>query len=365
MVKNVKILFILIDGIGDIGINEKQKKTPLQTANIPTFDALAKRVDRDFDKWGLELIDTINGLRVPGFPDHFIKVQHATEHRCGVILSGPGLTDKITGTDPLKDNLVLRKVVGTNQEGNYTAQIVNSLSDEIHRVLENHPLNKERAKKGLVKANIVLLRGAGMKLKVETFEDKHKIKPFMIAPTAIINGLGQTLGMKIVKAEGATGDYHSNFKSKFQTAFQFFQQNPQFNFGFLHVKAVDDCGHDKDLEGKIKYLEIIDQCLNDFLQNAQSNNLAQQEYIICLTGDHTTPVQVGDHSFEPVPVAISSSSSTINLLKKDNNSQKNLFNDQVQQYDEVSACKGVLGRFVGSQLIEILLKLRNHLLLQK
>lgn len=50
-------------------------------------------------------------MRVPDFPDHYITVQHATEHRCGVKLSGPNLTDAVTGTDPLKDNLVLRKVV--------------------------------------------------------------------------------------------------------------------------------------------------------------------------------------------------------------------------------------------------------------
>ncbi len=48
------------------------------------------------------------GVRLPGFPQHSVAVKYATEHRCGVAVSGPGLSDAITGTDPLKDNLPLQ-----------------------------------------------------------------------------------------------------------------------------------------------------------------------------------------------------------------------------------------------------------------
>lgn len=33
-------------------------------------------------------------------------------------------------------------------------------------------------------------------------------------------------------------------------------------------------------------------------------NSFQDEVIIALTGDHTTPILIGDHTFEPVPYAI-------------------------------------------------------------
>ena len=36
-----------------------------------------------------------------------MSVRYATEHRCGVVVSGPGLSDCISGTDPLRDNLPL------------------------------------------------------------------------------------------------------------------------------------------------------------------------------------------------------------------------------------------------------------------
>lgn len=47
------------------------------------------------------------GLRLPSFPEHRVAVKYATEHRCGVVVRGPGLTDAVTGTDPLKDGLPL------------------------------------------------------------------------------------------------------------------------------------------------------------------------------------------------------------------------------------------------------------------
>ncbi len=47
------------------------------------------------------------GLSLPSFPQYTVRVKYATEHRCGVVVHGGGLTDAITGTDPLKDNLPL------------------------------------------------------------------------------------------------------------------------------------------------------------------------------------------------------------------------------------------------------------------
>ena len=38
---------------------------------------------------------------------HAVSVRYATEHRCGVVVRGVGLSDQISGTDPLRDNLPL------------------------------------------------------------------------------------------------------------------------------------------------------------------------------------------------------------------------------------------------------------------
>lgn len=45
--------------------------------------------------------------------------------------------------------------------------------------------------------------------------------------------------------------------------------------------------------------------MNNMLDIILQTNQDSYETIICITGDHTTPVTSGDHTFEPVPVCIS------------------------------------------------------------
>ena len=45
------------------------------------------------------------GLQLEKFPEITVRVKYATEHRCGIVLHGIGLTDNISDTDPLKDGL--------------------------------------------------------------------------------------------------------------------------------------------------------------------------------------------------------------------------------------------------------------------
>jgi len=143
---------------------------------------LKRRVDRNFTKWGLPLIDLLNGMKIPGFDNYKISVVHATEHRCGLKVSGDNLSFNITGADPLKDNLKLRTVSAkdpNSKEAVFTASLVrgkmhififfspfkvNALSKEINKLLRSHPINLERAKQNLPVANILLLRGCGSRL---------------------------------------------------------------------------------------------------------------------------------------------------------------------------------------------------------
>lgn len=91
-------------------------------------------MDREFPEWGLPLIDALNGLRVPGYENHYITVLHATEHRCGVKLSGPNLSDQITGTDPLKDNLPLKKVISKDKENSDAVNTANIVRNTVYGI---------------------------------------------------------------------------------------------------------------------------------------------------------------------------------------------------------------------------------------
>ena len=62
-----------------------------------------RRVARDFE-WGIPLCDALNDLKIPGYEEYIVKCEYATEHRCGLKVTGKGLSSLITGSDPLKDN---------------------------------------------------------------------------------------------------------------------------------------------------------------------------------------------------------------------------------------------------------------------
>lgn len=126
----------------------------------------------------------------------------------------------------------------------------------------------ERKAKGLPYANMVTLRGAGVRIDEPSFHEKHGLKPFMIAPTAIIRGVGRTFSFDLLDdVPGMTGYYDSNLMGKFERAAKEVTENKNdYDFGFVHIKAVDDAGHDKNPDMKIAQLEKIDGCLARLVQ---------------------------------------------------------------------------------------------------
>ncbi|GLI58706.1 hypothetical protein VaNZ11_000457 [Volvox africanus] len=447
MADQARVVFLLVDGIGDVSVPEFEERTPLEVAHIPHLDALAaagltglldpvepglacgsdtahmsifgydpriyyrgrgafesmgagipmspgdiafkcnfatldptsgivvsRRADRNFEHVGPILCQALDGLPLPGYPEHSVSVKYATEHRCGVVLRGPGLTDAVGDTDPLKDNLPLKRSLPTDNtpEAKFTCGLVNALSEAFRVVLESHPINQHRAAEGLTVANVVLLRGCGSRIRVPSFQEQHGMRPCLVAPTKIIAGLGMSFDIDALDAPGATGSYDSMFHAKVETicdavtgcyrdpaegAREQQQQQQQqgmqgqssaagnskalgdadpfhlaagpggegspgagavagngggnddgsYQFGFVHVKAVDDTGHDRMLQNKVRFLEVVDRMVAQMLRRLwEAEAAGRGRYLLVLTGDHSTPVLFGDHSNEPVPFAIAS-----------------------------------------------------------
>ena len=84
----------------------------------------------------------------------------------------------------------------------------------------------------------------------------------------------------------------------------------------------------------------------------------ESEYIICVTGDHTTPTLSGDHTYEPVPILMS-------LLSNfhGNTSTLSSLTDSVSAFNEISCSSGsLLGRFQSRFIMPTLLKLRQKVI---
>jgi 2,3-bisphosphoglycerate-independent phosphoglycerate mutase len=102
-----------------------------------------RRCDRHFEREGPVLCQYLDGLRIPEYPEVDVSIVYATEHRCAVRIRAPGMSDRITGTDPIHDNKPLEKSTAIDglPAQVYTANIVNALSAALQRALEEHPIN--------------------------------------------------------------------------------------------------------------------------------------------------------------------------------------------------------------------------------
>jgi len=231
----------------------------------------------------------------------------------------------------------------------------------------------------------------------------------MVAPTKIIAGLGLSLGIDILLAPGATGDYRTLLTSKAKAIAKALSapleppppvfvpgeedckdgRREGYDFGFLHIKAIDDAGHDKATLLKVKAFEAVDRVVGQLarlLWQAECSGVAR--YSLCITGDHSTPVEYGDHSYEPVPFTICHLKDFVNTrggesavmeasldpfnlpsvngnpedekqpyltFEDDNLHQcKPVAGDSVVIFDEIAAARGCLGRFQGCEMMGII-----------
>ena len=145
--------------VGEIAFKSNFAYMDLETGVVER-----RRVDRTFPEWGKPLCEVLTGIEIPDYPDHSVVCKWATEHRCGLKVSGPYLSSQITGTDPLKYNLKILTCVAedpNNPDAVYTSTLVNNLSLAITEKLAGHPINVERKAAGLTHTNMVTLRGCG------------------------------------------------------------------------------------------------------------------------------------------------------------------------------------------------------------
>ena len=73
------------------------------------------------------------------------------------------------------------------------------------------------------------------------------------------------------------------------------------DFVFVHIEAPDEAGHNQDLRMKIACLERIDKMVVGTIVKSLKN----KEYRILVTPDHPTPISKRTHTDEPVPFLIS------------------------------------------------------------
>ncbi len=245
------------------------------------------------------------------------------KYRAALVLKGKGLSSEVSDTDPHESGVEVKKPEALKKEAEKTAELLWDFSIKAHKVLKEHPINKNRE----LPANFLLVRGGGITPKLISFKEKYNLNAACIATTAIIKGITKLAGFDMIEAEA---DYSARISQAIDAL------NTR-DIVLINIKEADEAGHDNKPEEKIRVIEKLDRSMDRLLEFVREN------YLVVLP-DHSTPCSVGEHTGDTVPVLIAG---------------PEVRSDSVERFDERSTTLGGLGRIRAKDIMPIILDLIN------
>ena len=384
----IKIVYVLLDGVGDLPHPDIDNKTPLENAVTPNLDQLTKNgqmgevisvgvieaigIGIDFKNDDLALrgnfstlddndviIDRRAGRNIErqdacdvakeiennlkfSSPNSTVVVAPTIGHRVVIrIRDEHPLSANISNTDPAYsriDGMGVAKAVGDfmkierclplddSNTSSHTANLVNEFTDQSLKILKESKINKKRKDENKKLLNSILLRDAGNKIpNVQCINEKYAMKFSCIVDMPVEVGISNILKMKAFSAGGLT-----DYEEKAKVAAKAMETE---NAIYVHLKGPDEFGHDGDAIGKMKNIEEIDKRFFGTLLE----NINTEKVVIVISADHSTPCINKGHSDDPVPLLISGDK---------------IKNDDTQRFTEQDSKKGCIGLLEGAQVIE-------------
>ena len=360
----MKYIVVLGDGMADEPIAQLNGKTPLEYANTPAMDELASKGEIGLVKTvpdGMKPGSDVANLAVLGYDPTknysgrsplealSVGVQMADNDvvfRANIVtlteeepFAEKTIVDHSSGeistqdADVLMD--VIRKELSTEEFSFYTGtsyrhilvwkkgrvldmaqphdhlgkviapylpeKQFREMMEKSFELLNDHPLNQDRAAQGKNKANSLWFWGAGTKPSLSNFYEKTGKKGAMISAVDLLKGIATGAGMQVVDVPGVNGGLHTNYLGKAQAAVKAVLQDG-CDFVYVHVEAPDEMGHQGSVENKIKAIENLDEKVIAPIQAAM--DASNEPYRLLVLPDHPTPIRCRTHTADPVPYVL-------------------------------------------------------------
>ena len=361
----MKYIVILGDGMADEPIETLGGKTPLECANIPALNELASKGELGLVKTvpdSMKPGSDVANLAVMGYdpeknysgrsPLEALSVGVAMEDtdvvlRCNIITVSEAepyeqktIIDHSSGEISTEDADVLMDAIreafnnetfqyysGTSyrhitiwkngeildlaQPHDHLGKVIGPYLPENEKframmersfdLLNNHPLNVQRAAEGKNKANSLWFWGAGTKPGLGSFKEKTGLDGAMISAVDLLKGIAVGAGMTSIEVEGATGSLETNYEGKADAAVKALLEDGK-DFVYIHVEGPDEMGHQGNAQHKIQSIEFLDSRLTKRVKEAM--DASGEDYRILLMPDHPTPIRCRTHTSDPVPFVI-------------------------------------------------------------
>jgi len=387
-VSRLKLLYVIIDGMGDLPAENLGNKTPLEFAETPNMDSLAGKgklglmytvgrgiapeshvaaisilgydphahyirrgpieaygagldvIDGDLalrcnfatlgpngvivdrragrnltTEEAFELAQAINEMvKLESHPAEF-KFKSTVGYRGVLVIRGKNLllSDMISVMDPVysrvaelevaksNTNMILRECIPLedSESAKVSADLVNEFVFKSHRILEEHEVNKKREAEGKLKANAIIVRGAGNALpRFFNICEKYGVSFACLADMPVEKGVARLAGMHLIEVPPPSRDLEGDCLLR---AKKLLDSLERFDCFYIHIKGPDEPGHDGNSLLKAKMIASID---NFFFGNILPK-IDLKDTIICVTADHSTPCRARAHTDDPVPLLIS------------------------------------------------------------
>jgi len=227
-------------------------------------------------------------------------------------------------------------VTPENEGAAATAKLLNYLILRSQALLTEHPINIKRKESGKDQANSIWPWSPGYKPQMPTLKELFGIeKSAVISAVDLIQGIGVYAGMDVIKVEGATGLYDTNYEGKARATIEALKDH---DLVYLHVEASDEAGHEGDVELKTKTITYLDQRIVKYL--VEETSKMDEPVTIAVLPDHPTPCATKIHTRDAVPFIIYRPGETP---------------DDTQFYDEFEVAKGSYGMLNGDEFMKALL----------
>src|SRR5438034_837253 len=311
-----RAVLIVVDGMGDRPLIDHDYKTPLEYANTPNMDRLAKG--------GLVgLLDPISpGVR-PG------------SDVANLALFGYDPAKYYTGRGP-------HEALGAGIDLG-----PNDIAFRANFATVDDDFRVEDRRAGRIRKGASKLAKSVSEIKVESVPGIKTIFRPTVDHRAVLVLKGEKLsknvtdtdpheeGLKLVISRATDGSEEAK-----RILAAVIEGAKDKNFVVVHVKAPDIAGHDADFKGKVRALEEIDTFVGHVIDEVDIG-----ANYVALASDHATPVGYGFHTGDPVPVVIAG---------------PDVPASRVLKRSEASASRGNLGRIRGLDLMPILTDLMGR-----
>ncbi|MDR1298199.1 MAG: cofactor-independent phosphoglycerate mutase [Deltaproteobacteria bacterium] len=172
-------------------------------------------------------------------------------------------------------------------------------------ILAGHPVNRDRAGKGLNPANSVWLWGQGKTPGVRSYRERWGLRGATVSAVDIIRGLARATGLEPLDVPGATGTLDTNYEGKARAASLALRDN---DLVVVHLEAPDETSHQGRLDQKLQAIENFDRLIVGPVVRA-AEELGGDFRVLCAC-DHLTPLELRTHTADPVPFLVYDSRGT-------------------------------------------------------